>query len=170
MQEDKPDESDIGDAPLYLEFQGAPQTFVESPDDGASSSRLPTRAELDDCFAKALAGDPAAQFSWSVYLKDGRGVGRDWSAAIRWLRSAAEGGHATAEFALALAYRLGALGLPLDHSEALKWANLAADQGLEAAQRAINKWEGDQASSPSTRSANEKDPHSNSDGYMNEGL
>ena len=55
---------------------------------------------------------------------------------VRWTersRSRAEGGDASAQFALGLSYASG-VRVPQDYAEALRWIRLAADQGYVDAQ------------------------------------
>ncbi len=54
-------------------------------------------------------------------------------AATRSFRSAAERGHAKAQYSLALAY-VGGFGVPIDLAEAVRWWRQAADQGHSNAQ------------------------------------
>jgi TPR repeat protein len=58
------------------------------------------------------------------------GLGRpqDDAEAVRWLRLAADQGHAQAQADLALFYSNG-LGVAQDYAEAVRWLRLAADQG-----------------------------------------
>ncbi len=63
-----------------------------------------------------------------MYHHEGRGVPKDPVEAARWLRMAAEQGHADAQFKLGMLYIEGD-GVPEDGSEAVKWLYRAAQQG-----------------------------------------
>jgi TPR repeat protein len=56
----------------------------------------------------------------------------DDAKAILWFRKAAEQGHAKSQFDLEVCYQFG-YGTPKDYSEAYKWVNLSAAQGLARA-------------------------------------
>ncbi len=57
---------------------------------------------------------------------------QDLREAGKWLRKAAEQGHADSQYILGLMYALGK-GMPDDYVEAYVWWNLAAAQGHERA-------------------------------------
>lgn len=59
---------------------------------------------------------------------EGRGVPKDPVEAARWLRMAAEQGHADAQFKLGMLYIEGD-GVPEDATEAVRWLHRAAQQG-----------------------------------------
>ncbi len=58
----------------------------------------------------------------------GRDVQQDNTEAAKWLRKAAERGHADAQFNLGVMYNNGE-GVPEDDIEAVKWYRKAAEQG-----------------------------------------
>ena len=62
---------------------------------------------------------------------------QDDAEAVRWYHLAAEQGHATAQYNLAVAYDTGR-GVPQDDAEAVRWYRLAAEQGNATAQ--YNLW------------------------------
>ena len=65
------------------------------------------------------------------YLR-AEGVERDYEQAVAWLSKAAEGGHALAQFSLALRYKLGQ-GVNKDPEKEVYWYQKSASQGnLEA--------------------------------------
>jgi len=68
-----------------------------------------------------------------VQLADGDGVLRDYAAAARFYRKAADLGHATAQYDLAYLYENG-LGVAQDCKQAAFWYRKAADQGDAEAQ------------------------------------
>ena len=63
----------------------------------------------------------------------GEGVPQNYRKAAKWVRRAAEQGHADAQFTLGLMYYHGE-GLPQDNQEAARWARKAAEQGQVEAQ------------------------------------
>lgn len=77
-------------------------------------------------------GDALAESLGQLYAS-GRGVQRDCTEAIWWLRKAANQGLAIAEHYLGLAYTDGD-GVPQDDTEAARWFQLAADKGYPTAQ------------------------------------
>ena len=62
----------------------------------------------------------------------------DDAEAVRWYRSAAEQGHATARSNLGFMYYWGE-GIPEDNVEAYAWFNLAAAQGNKEAKKQKEK-------------------------------
>jgi len=67
-----------------------------------------------------------------VYLK-GRGVTRDYSAAIDWFTKSADQGYAAAQYQLGMMYAKGR-GVTQDYSIAASWFEKAANQGYVVAQ------------------------------------
>lgn len=86
------------------------------------------------CFM-AEQGNPEYQYLAGVqYLGGGIfGGEKDAKEAVKWLRRAAEQGHATAQFNLGNCYYNGE-GVWRDYKEAVKWYQLAAEQGHDGAQ------------------------------------
>ncbi len=74
-----------------------------------------------------------AQFLIAGMYERGQGVPQDYAEAVKWLRKAAEQGHAKAQFNLGLMYRKGQ-GVPQDYAKALQWFRKAAEQGVAKAQ------------------------------------
>ena len=58
---------------------------------------------------------------------------RTMCKALKWYRSAAEQGHAKAQYYLGVMFDMGE-GVPQDYVEAAKWYRTAAEQGLAVAQ------------------------------------
>ena len=75
----------------------------------------------------------AAQYNLGVMYRNGRGVSRDQTEAVRWYRLAADQGDARAQYHLGVMYGNGR-GVPQDQTEAVRWFRLAADQGDTDAQ------------------------------------
>ena len=61
-------------------------------------------------------------------------VPQDYAEAARWYRTAAEQGHAAAQFSLGVMYSNGE-GVPQDLVQGYAWASVAAAQGFESASR-----------------------------------
>ncbi len=104
-------------------------------------SAAPARAQTDPDVDRALAetrlraerGNVVAQFtlgSWLFY------TGADRVEGVEWIRRAARGDHAPAQWQLGQAYHVGA-GVDQDDVEALTWYRRAADAGIAAAQRVL---------------------------------
>ena len=107
-------------------------------------------------FLRASAlGDSRSQFMLGRIYEGGLGVGKNPLMAMKWYRLAAQQGHAVAQYTLAMMHRKGldpatrprsgAMGvggavatpsqrLGIAYMEALKWFELAAEQGLADAQ------------------------------------
>lgn len=85
---------------------------------------------------KAVDGDHEAQFELSRLLEDGKGTKADDEEAVRWLRRAAEQGHAKSQYGLGLHLSAGEGVMP-DPKEAYAWFLKAAEQGHAYAERAV---------------------------------
>lgn len=88
-----------------------------------------TPAEVTAWKQAANTGDATAQWQLSQAYENRDGVEYDSSRALMWRHSAAEGGVAAAQYALAEDYFRGELGLARDVRTAVKWLRLAALQG-----------------------------------------
>lgn len=75
----------------------------------------------------------------SRYLR-GLGVERDTGLGIRWIRKAADHGHAQAQYFLGVLYA-GGHNVDKDPAEAYKWLSLSAERGYPRAKPAIRKLE-----------------------------
>jgi len=91
----------------------------------------------------AEAGDSAAQTRLGQMYLYGRGIDRDYAAAMQWFQKAADQGDATAQNDIGWVYQHG-LGAAQDYGEAMRWYRESADQGDEAAQNNIGNlyWNG----------------------------
>lgn len=83
-------------------------------------------------------GGAEAQYKLGDSYFFGRVVAQNYAEAFKWLRKAAEQGHAEAQASLGTCYGTG-LGIPTDkpekdYREAIKWYRKAAEQGLAVAQ------------------------------------
>ena len=90
-------------------------------------------------FAKAAAGDPAAQNHLGEKFATGEDVGRDLAEAARWYRLAAEQGYAEAQLNLGELYENGQ-GVEQDLGEAARWYREAAAGGEVLAQLTLGLW------------------------------
>lgn len=86
----------------------------------------------------AKQGDPRAEFWVGCRYIDGRGVPRDNRMAVDWIRRAAQGGNAEAQFNLGVIYRDGMRGVSKDPAEARKWLELAAAQDYAPARSELS--------------------------------
>lgn len=73
----------------------------------------------------------------STYHREGRGVTKDPTEAARWLRMAAEQGHAVAQYGLGMLHVQGD-GVSADAYEAVRWLQRAAQQGHDRAAEIID--------------------------------
>ena len=76
----------------------------------------------------AEEGDARAQAELGERYEEGRGIERDYGAAVLWYRRSAEQGDARAQGSLGSMY-VNATGVPRDDEEALRWFRRAAEQG-----------------------------------------
>ena len=67
---------------------------------------------------------------------NGQGVAQDDSAAMKWLRMAADQGVVQAQCRLGVMYHLGQ-GVPQNTSQALRWLHKAQAQGFDTAKQVI---------------------------------
>ena len=87
---------------------------------------------------RAERGDAEAQFGLGELRWDGTDeLAKDRAEAAKWIRKAAEQGHAKAQHMLGYMYKNGE-GVAMDRAEAVKWYRKAAEQGDERAQRKLN--------------------------------
>lgn len=101
-------------------------------------SRLGMAAAEDDLLTRlqrlAEQGDSEAQIALvEAYLLGHRGAQKSDVEAVKWLRRAAEQGHALAQNDLGFMYTEGR-GVTEDSVEAVKWYRKAAEQGYALAQ------------------------------------
>jgi TPR repeat protein len=89
-------------------------------------------ASLEDTLTAVAEGNATAQEQLGVMYARGQGVARDFAAAVRWWRKAAEQGLAEAQYYLGLLYG-GGQWIARDEVAAYKWYSLAAAQGHEGA-------------------------------------
>lgn len=82
---------------------------------------------------KAEKGDAYAQHNLGVFYFYGVGTEKNWVAAVKWYRKAAQAGIALAQFNLGCCYLHGN-GVGKDEVEAVKWIRKAAEQGVAEAQ------------------------------------
>jgi TPR repeat protein len=83
--------------------------------------------------AKAEQGDLQAQVYLGTWLQIGKGVAKDESEGMKWIRKAADQGGVLAQGLLGDYYTNG-IYVAKDESEGVKWYRKAADQGLSQAQ------------------------------------
>jgi TPR repeat protein len=69
-------------------------------------------------------------------FQNGLGMAPNPLAAYKWMRSAAEGGHALAQHGLGFMYMEGDC-IDQDGEQAIKWFTLAAEQGLVGSQTTL---------------------------------
>jgi hypothetical protein len=92
--------------------------------------------EMIETRALAEEGDAGAEYRLGSMYGVGRGVTKDYAAALHWYRAAAEKGDARAEYGVGYMYDTGT-GVQQDFSEALSWYQKAANQNDRKAQCAL---------------------------------
>ena len=85
----------------------------------------------------AEKGDLVAQFNLAKMYREGKGVSKDYKAAVRWFNLSAKQGNAAAQYHLGVAYSFG-LGVVPDYEIALKWYLKSAEQGNAFAQHHLS--------------------------------
>jgi TPR repeat protein len=113
------------------------------------------REDYEAAFAayRALAEGPPDRVDGEVAYRLGQmvrfgwGTGKDLPAAVRWLRLAAERGHAEAQAELGKMYRDGH-GVPADDTQAARWLTQAAQAGVGIAQLNLGRMYKDGAGVP----------------------
>ena len=85
----------------------------------------------------AEKGDVVAQFNLAKMYREGKGVPKDYKAAVKWLNLSGEQGNASAQYHLGVAYSFG-LGVVPDYQIALKWYRRSAEQGNVFAQHHLS--------------------------------
>ncbi len=83
---------------------------------------------IEQLRSDAERGDAAAQNKLGTLYAEGRGVSRNYEAALGWYLAAAEQGHADAQFNVGTMYYYGR-GTHWYYPPALVWYRLAAEQG-----------------------------------------
>ena len=94
---------------------------------------------ISNLYASALKWfrlDADAQCSLGFRYAEGKGIAKDYSKALKWVRKAAEQSQARAQYRLGHMYAEGK-GVPQDDQEAVKWYRKAAEQGEADAQHVI---------------------------------
>jgi TPR repeat protein len=82
---------------------------------------------------RAGLGDPSAQFDLAGKYAKGDGVLKSSTESMKWIRKAAENGHAEAQYMVGETYSTGD-GVPKDYAQAVQWFRKAAEQGNLSAQ------------------------------------
>jgi len=94
---------------------------------------IDTAAEKKNDFVmtqiQAEAGDPAAQYKLAHFYIDGYGVEKDLRQAMYWLDKSARGGNRSAQIDLADMYFHGTVDNQPYYAHALKWYEMAGNQG-----------------------------------------
>ena len=81
----------------------------------------------------AEQGNAKVQFRLGLMFRQGWGIDKSDSDAVKWYRKAADQGHADAQCNLGFMYERG-LGVEKSYSDAVKWYRKAVDQGHARAQ------------------------------------
>lgn len=111
--------------------------FVLFACEGPAPAGAQTMQDLPEVREAAERGDAQSQYLLgSVYYIGLDHVPKDPREGVRWLRLAAEQGHARAQSGLGRAYAEGA-GVLKDPLEAARWYRMAAEQGDDMAQYSL---------------------------------
>ena len=76
----------------------------------------------------AFTGNPQAQYELGQMYEFGRGVGQDYTVAMKWYIESANQNYAAAQYAIGLLYEHGR-GVEVNVSTAAEWYTKAAEQG-----------------------------------------
>lgn len=93
-----------------------------------------------DLYLEAAEGGFArAMYQVANCYAEGVYVEENYPKAVEWFEKAAEAGHYLAQFNLGVIYENGEEGVVVDKKKALKYYTMAAEQGFEPAQAAIDR-------------------------------
>ncbi len=87
---------------------------------------------------QAEAGDAQAQFQLAESYYRGEGTARNYAQALKWYRTAAENGHAKAQYQMGYLHQHGPAMVDKDDSKAFEWYLKAAKQGHVSAQTKVS--------------------------------
>ena len=104
----------------------------------AASPAMAAPQDLSGQLQQAKAGDREAQFRVAEAYYRGEGVRRNYSEALKWLRAAAEQGHAGAQYQLGYLHQHGPAIVNKDDKQAFAWYLKAAEQGHVSAQTKVS--------------------------------
>ena len=110
-----------------------------APDEAYAQARAAdARGDMDEAerlyVIAADGGTMDARLALGVMYLSGRGVHKDYAAALHWLEPAAKAGNAEAQVRVGLIYEAGGQGVTIDATKALGWYDRAAAQGNANAQ------------------------------------
>ena len=88
---------------------------------------------VQELYKKARKGDAAAQNNLGYMYKNGTGVEKDYSEAVKWFRKAAEQGNEVGQYNLGDMHLFG-YGVEKDDYKGLKWHRKAGEQGWAPSQ------------------------------------
>ena len=121
---------------VFLAWAGP--ALAGGPEDGLAAYNAGDYATaLRLCRPLAEQGDAQAQYLLGRMHEKGRGVDRDFSAAARWYRMAAERNHHESQYRLAVAYAYGLGDLAQDDAQAIAWLRRSAEGGYKKAQKRL---------------------------------
>lgn len=118
--------------PRWSDYVPAKTDFATQPEAVTQKACYESR-RYDSCHYLALRNDAKAQVTLGTMFMQARGVERDDTEAVTWLRKAANLGNAQGQFQLGLAHAVGT-GVMQDDARAASWYRLAAEQDHAAAQ------------------------------------
>ena len=84
-------------------------------------------------------GDTEAQYYLGYMHEKGQGVAKDQERMRKWYQRAADGGHAKAQYKVAVGYAFGLAGLQQSDEDAAKWLQQSAENGYKRAQKTLGR-------------------------------
>ena len=100
---------------------------------------LEAKKRFEDLKRLAEQGDLDAQVRLAICYFDGVGVMKDGHEAVRWVRNAADHGHAGGQFMFGTVKLRGLGGVAENSEEAVKWYRKSASQGFDPAQLELGR-------------------------------
>jgi len=87
----------------------------------------------------AERGNAEAQYYLGLMYEKGNGVSKDKERMRTWYTRAADGGHAKAQYKLAVGYAFGLGGVAQSDEDAVKWLKQSAENGYKRAQKVLGR-------------------------------
>lgn len=118
---------------------GAPAASANGPDPVAAYEAGNYAEALRLFRPRAERGDAQAQYHLGLMYEKGHGVAKDKERMRTWYQRAAQGGHAKAQYKVAVGYAFGLAGMPRSDADAVKWLQQSAENGYKRAQRMLGR-------------------------------
>jgi len=118
-----------GHAEAYYRLGGLYETGADGVGADAAQSRHLFRIAASEFDVYAQKGDDHAQFNLATMYKQGKGVKKNMTLAMKWWEKSALQGNAMSQLSLGRVYALGD-GVDRDTYQATFWLQMAAAQGV----------------------------------------